>query len=106
LDTERTERYVREVLELLVFEVVNLRAPLGTSPEGRKELVKFAKEFYRNHKEVVDTAIRKEKERSEEAGVSFNIEKFMQDVEPEALKVMPKWLNKNPWPTYDPPARG
>ena len=96
----KAERFAKEVLELLVFEVVNLRAPVGIPQEKRRELDAFAKDFYRDHKELVDEALKKERDRAIEADVDFNIEKFMQGFEPEILRVMPKWLNKNPWPTY------
>lgn len=97
-----TEQFAKEVLELLVFEVVNLRAPLGIPQEKRRELGAFAKDFYRDHKELVDAAFKKERERAIEADVDFNIEKFMQGFEPEILRIMPKWLNKHPHPLYGP----
>ena len=97
-----TEQFAKEVLELLVFEVVNLRAPLGIPQEKRRELGAFAKDFYRDHKELVDAAFKKERERAIEADVDFNIEKLMQGFEPEILRVMPKWLNKHPHPLYGP----
>ncbi len=98
----KAEQFAREVLDLLVFDVVNLRAPLGTPQEKRRELKAFAKGFYRDHKELVDAAFKKERERATEADVEFNIEKFMQGLEPEILRVMPKWLNKHPHPLYGP----
>ena len=96
----KAEQFAKEVLELLVFEVVNLRAPVGIPQEKRRELDAFAKDFYRDHKELVDAAFKKERERATEADVDFNIEKFMRGFEPEILRVMPKWLNKHPHPVY------
>ena len=94
------EQFAREFLELLVFEVVNLRAPVGIPQEKRRELDAFAKYFYRDHKELVDAAFKKEREWATEADVDFNIEKFMRGLEPEILRIMPKWLNKHPQPIY------
>lgn len=95
-----SEQFAWEVLELLVFNVVNLRAPLGTPQEGRLELNAFAKNFYRNHKELVDAAFKKERERATEAGLRFNIGKLTQGLEPEVLRVMPGWLNEHPHRSY------
>ena len=96
----KAEKFAREVMELLVFEVVNLRAPLGVKRERMQELERFAKDFCDDHRELVEAAFKAERERAELKDLDFNIEKFMQAIEPEILKLAPDWLAEHPQPLY------
>ncbi len=97
----KAETTFRKVFHLLVREEVSIRTPLGTTDEMRRELDVYSDNFYREHQELVDAAFKKESERSEALGVTFKLDKFMDnDIVPEILRTMPKWLSKYPWPIY------